>query len=660
MELRFLCVWIFLVLPAMVSAQGEPPASKKGGGGQVSPPSPSSPAVPSPDPEGVLRKAQIERKLSRLGFVVIEGQGSGFREFYLGKRTTRKFITTDMVWDLYQRFLSVALFWIERSSAEKLREFSRRILSFCRGKKGKIWRRLFLISAPASAFFDPGILGSLSPEDAGFVRRLLDDVKNCRSVSLPLFSLPRGIDTREFQPAWIYRNDKLLSAYWKSLTWYRALSLDLHNEKEKERETALFLTRLIFQDPVLSGLFREMERTWAGLIGPPVGLNPDSIRKGARALLGEKWRKGNLALGWRGLESIIKKEGLLAFPLESTILGKDFQVFPLRWSPGSLQLCRDCWPLVPGRILPSGMDWVAVGPVASETGKALFLEEFKGAPWVKMVLSVPSAPLWDSFYCKHFPVLEKLLEPCKGAPRVFFTPAWRAKQVWTQLGCIAGLRRNFQLHLPNGPSTGIIKEFPPALSPYPGFYKGVGELLDETAGLLSRNAVRKELSSPKDEARLSKKREEGIRKISAALHDLAGDCRRLAHMAGNQWSGPGLSEEEDSFLQKFPVKWYGRFQEILPKALEGIFKGHSSFILPGWIGPKGSRKTFYYGNRGPFVIWILLPRKGRMVRHVGMVYAYQEGIGPKGLRNVGGKPPTLPLPRFTRKFLVKEKRSSGK
>ncbi len=658
MKIRVLLALGVLLLPGLVFSQGRPPVSGEKGRTPRVPPSPSSPAAPVLSSQEVKKEARIKERLSELGFVVLGGEGGDFRSFYLTKGLERKFLTTDMVWDLYQEYLTLTIYKLEKIQASRLKKFSRRLLSLARGKGGRLWRRIFLLCGPALAFQDPSALDSFSGDEASGVKHVLEDMKKGEPFPVPLFK--EWVDPKAFRPAWFYAMDPVLSGYWKALTWYRSLPLLSRGKKprtmeDEEGKNALLLAKTVLGDGELGRLFRLMDRTWTDLMGPPMGLDPKVLEKAAEKILGEGWNRMDLPTAWEGMRNFLVRSCPGKFPRENDVLGCGFRIFPKRWTPDSLQLCRDCLPSIPDRLLPSGLDWIALGPLASRTGRRLFREEFQGRPWVEPVLSAPAAPLWDSLYCRHFPVLRRILEPCKGAPPVFFSRAWRAKQAWTQLGATAPLRRIFQLHLVDGPSTGIVEErFPPALSPYPGFYKGVGELLEETARFFSGDGDGAVRSTRAGKIGAEKKPGRGSGGFPAALRGLAEDCRKLAELAGKQWPGPGLSREEEDFLEEFPRKWYGRLQRLLPKTIEKIFLGPPAFFLPGWIGPEGTDKTFYFGIRGAQVLLILLPGKGKVLRYVGRVYGYQEGPGPKGLRMGAGPKPPLAYPRFTRLFLVED------
>ena len=654
--------WCWVFFPPLLPAQGKPPKHPF-----PLVPTPCPPTVPHPadkaraqeSAQEKIRSSRIQEKLSSLGFVVTHGPSPFFQKFYRPGWALPRFFTTDWVWRNYQDFLTLLLYRWERAQALRLRRFSRLLLSAARVRPARLRQRVFLLAGPALAFLDPGALDSMEREEAALVRSFLAKMKKGSPFRVPPFRTE--VRPMEFRPSWFYAKDPLLSGYWKALTWYRSLPL-LPGERpgtgegvEEEGETALSLARAVLRKGPLGEIFRKMNQDWSRWMGPPMGLDPELLGRAAEKALGRAWMEADLASVWRkvgpNLFNLTRKwPG--RFSREDRILGLGFRIFPRRWTPDSLRLCRDCWPAVRARLLPSGLDWVALGPMASPWGKRLFRKEFQGKPWVEEVLSLPPVPLWGSIYCRHFRVLRRILEPCKGAPPVFLSFAWRAKQVWTQLGAAAALGRNFQLHLVGGPSTGFPKHLPPALSPYPDFYKGVGGLLEDSARFIS-GEEESEVPRPgqeKGKAEKEEAKERGM--LRAAFLALARDCAKLADLAGKQWSGPGLTRKEEAFLEDLPVRWSDRFGRVLPENLEDLFLGWRSFFLPRWIGPEGTDKTFYYGDSEGCTLWILLPRKGKVLLHRGRVFGYREGMGPKGLRMGAGPEPPMAFPRFTELFLV--------
>ncbi|GEM_PF-2992552 len=678
MRFCFFAAWLLMFFPVKAPAQEGHPSSNKGG---VIPRSPMAPSVPSGP--GIrearrkerLRAARIKERLSSLGFAVLEEEDFDFPGFYSAGGTHPVFLTTDMFWDLYQRFLAVYFYRLELVQASRLREFSRRLFSLCLGKKGKPWLRIFYLCAPALAFQDRSALAALPEKERARVEALLAGIEEGKTVLVPGFSC--RVPPEPFRPAWFYKKNTVLSGYWKALTWYR--SLPLHPEEEEECETALLLSKTLLLDPEMRVFIHEMDRTFDQVLGPSMGLDPISFAEAAKRTLGEGWAKGDLSEAAKMLGKVLAGRCPGAFPRESLALGCGFRVFPGRWTPDSLQFTRDVAPLFPAfsvRLFPSGLDWVAVGPLASWEGKKLYRQEFKGISWVEKLLSVQPAPTWDSFYCGNIHALRQILEPCEGAPEIFFSPAWRAKQVWTQLGCMLPLRRNFQLHLLRGPVTGSLppRPLPPALSPYPGFYKEVARLLKEMA-VRSREETSRDRagSRPGKEGHPKKKgAEKGEDLFPSLLEELGKAYLRLAALGARQWSGASLNPAEEAFLECFPRKWYGALDRSLPGPMKELFQGSSSFFLTGWIGPMGENRNFYQGLSKPHLLQILLPRKGKKVLHEGLVFGYREAVGPKGLSDGGVEKPALAYPRFTRLFRVdgagrrgspgdpgKEKRSQG-
>ncbi len=623
---------------------GPPGLSAQGGNSSVSLP----PLPPEWKALGKAEERKAREKLRSLGFLVLGEGKTSMEEFYTTPGYTTKFITTDMAWELAQRYVSLFFYWKSLFQAETLEIFSRRLLDHIRFRRGDFPGGLLPLFALPLHSLDPGCLGRLTGGDRKKVLGVLARLKEGKPFTLPLFLVE--VKPRFFVFHWIFAADPRLAGYSRAVTWYHLLSLDLR--KEWGRRTALALVKTIFTDPVLRACFLETDGAWRDLLGPSADLGAGLLARRLERIFGKGWARKPLGellkKGRNAFEETLPlfREAGFEFPPSS------FQVFPSSWPPDTFRLVLDCGSFFPGRKFPSGLDLVALGPLVSETGKRLFARKFSRTPWVNRLLEREPLPAGHNFYGMNLECLAGLLEPCGKAPSLFSSPPWKAKMVWTQLGGLALLREDSRPGgrrvEPGGASRGK-KGRAPLLSPYPAFYLGLCRVFSRMARLLSEWEAWVPPGETPVEARERKIRNEGMERTRRAFRSMALLWARLSVLAEAEWSPLGLSPREEAFLRRFPARAYGLFRSILPGALKDFWNGPANFTFPAYYGDP-QLGSFYFGLSRPHPLYLLLRRKGKLLLYKGMVLGYREGPGPFDLFNPGTDRVPLAYPRFTGVF----------
>ena len=615
---------------------------------------PSSPAQapgsPSQGTEGLPEKAR--EKLESLGFVVLGESDSSMEEFYTRDKYSPKFLTTDMFWDLAQRYVSLLFYWKARLQVELLRRFSRRILDLCRIRRSGAWKGILYFFAPALAFLEPGSLRRLPAKDREKVKEILARLEEGKPFHLPPFS--GKVDPEDLKPHWTYARDPFLRRYFKAVVWYTILSLDLR--EGRGRRIALLLTREIFSDPRLKADYLALEGIYRDLLGVSMDLGPGLLAKRLEKACGKDWVKMDPAELWREGEAEIRKPLAVFKKMGWDFTPDSLLVLPAPFPPDTLQLNLDCEPFLSGRKFSSGLDLVAVGPVASEEGKAVFKREFAGKSWMEELFSRKPVPRLPDFYGLNLECLGKILDPCKEAPELFSTKTWREKEVWTQLGGLALLRRcNQPPPSKKKTITGVRRgrALSPRLAPYPDYYLGLCRCFSRMAGFMKRW---KDLLPPARNPWKKKERKEiasGMEKAGRVFRSMENYMARLSVLARTEWSPLGPGPKGEAFLEEFPGKAYSLFKDALPVSMKHLWDGPMTFSYTAVFG-KPDKGSFYFGVSRPHVLFVLLPRKGKAVLHKGLVLGYREGVGPYDVFDPPMEEAPLSYPGFTRDFRVEE------
>ena len=104
------------------------------------------------------------------------------------------------------------------------------------------------------------------------------------------------------------------------------------------------------------------------------------------------------------------------------------------------------------------------------------------------IVATETEPLPDSLHGRALGLLTHLQTPLPAtAPAPLRTAAWQDKQLWTSLGVWAEQRHTWAAHIKLSILVLDGDEQPPGyVSPYPEFFRGLGQLARQTADALAR------------------------------------------------------------------------------------------------------------------------------------------------------------------------------
>ncbi|HUT60333.1 MAG TPA: DUF3160 domain-containing protein [Phycisphaerae bacterium] len=279
-------------------------------------------------------------------------------------------------------------------------------------------------------------------------------------------------------------------------------------------------------------------------------------------------------------------------------------------------------PAVPGRLFPSGLDWLAAngseraarmlaaGPDATMKGYA---ESAKAARALFDRAKQAPSP---TVYVEFLKVTETLVRPPDPAAAAFTrTEAWQDKSVTTALGAWAAMRHTWQLHVKDSASAGCIgpeQVLPGYVEPNPAFFAGMRCLVQKSAQVLK----------PFDrEARtLSNGPATRLEKLDALL-------ARLETMVRKELSGEPFSAEEIKLLDD-----YG----FTLQTLQGFYYNFPADKAGPWMAQVADvhsetaviRKCLEVATGGAMPIYVAVEHKGRYQLLIGGVISYYEFLQP--------------------------------
>ena len=363
-----------------------------------------------------------------------------------------------------------------------------------------------LISLNEDLLADLRLRSSSDPELAGELRRVVAFVALARKLARPQSEVPEEaadlvaaelalIDAHEgpevspilgyredysqYVPRGHYTRSTALENYFRAMMWYGRLGFRLRpGERPEEIEKGRSETRMALNLVAsLSGLDLAGEpalEVWERIYRPTVffvGSADDLTASEYAELAGQVYGKAaefltpeEIASG-DVLENFISQAMELRPPRinssllvegDASVVTKGFRVMGQRFIPDSYMLWKLVFPNVNARLMPRGLDVMAV--LGSNEAERLLDEtygEFDRYPEYGMMLdslkqefaSLPAATwaenlYWNWLYCLR-PLFE---EKSRGYPTFMLSEAWRRKELGTALGSWAQLRHDTILY----------------------------------------------------------------------------------------------------------------------------------------------------------------------------------------------------------------------
>ena len=446
--------------------------------------------------QAFVGSARAKDLLSRQGFVVTEEQFRQIFSPYLPAPRVKMpvFITVDSAWHTYHVLLEEGVQQVEMGQARLLRRFSERLYQIAVGRKGPskvVYHDLAAFAAVGWAVQDSTCLQHLPADERAMVVRTLKAMET--GAPALFFELP--LQPENFRPAGFYTKTPELARYFVARRWYATSAFRLKSETETLR--ALYLTLLIESDLELKRLHRQLTTPPEAMVGPTD--DPGVVQY---AQLASKLATGSLTEekiprilshfrrevsklpGPRINDQFLLPEQFAARQEET----KGMRVLGACQLPSAILFQKTTEPTIPKRFLPSGVDVFAAGPLACDAGcRALKAMESETATY-EAVCRADCGPLPPSLHGRAMELLHLLHEPLPGtAPVALRTAVWQDKQLWTALGAWAEERHTWVLHAKPAGALGCMFEEPPGyVSPYPKFYRQLGQLARQAAAVLAQ------------------------------------------------------------------------------------------------------------------------------------------------------------------------------
>jgi len=437
--------------------------------------------------------------LAKQGFVVTRQHFTQIFAAYLKLAQSEpwlpNYVTVDSAWHAYHVLLEEGIRQLEEHQAAVLRRFSARLLEATLEKSrgsGDLYWDLAAFAAVGLALQDSDSVSTREPNLRKVVSGITDAIESGDGPARVLFfGLP--IAPAHFRAASFYTKSPRLRAYFVARQWYAKCVFRLKSPAETER--AVHLALLIDGDEKLKTLHDQLCEPYDLLLGPPDDAGVTEYVELARDSIGPEPRADQIS---KVLDTFRQRASHLPDPkLNDQLLPPEqyarfaeetrgFRLLPARRCPSAVLFHRTSDPMIPGRILPSGVDFFAVGPLACEAARRALRASVEEEGVYDAIIRAEAEPLPDSLHGKALELLKLLQQPLpRTAPAPLRTVAWQDKQLWTALGAWAEQRHTWaaQLKLSVLVLDGD-KQPPGYVSPYPKFFKELGELARQTVAML--------------------------------------------------------------------------------------------------------------------------------------------------------------------------------
>jgi hypothetical protein len=305
---------------------------------------------------------------------------------------------------------------------------------------------------------------------------------------------------------------------------------------------------------------------------------------------------------------------IIPVPLEfpGQIPPKYVQFLGERYLPDGEAMQETCFPHVPFRLLPSGLDVMAT-VLASDRAEEWLAGEMAKYPELAGQIAALRAQFdaytvadWTkSTYNGWLYSLRPLLGPMPaGAPAFMQGPAWRDKELNTALGSWTQLRHDFilygkQTYIPSPWSEG-----PGLVEPVPDPFDRLADLCDQVHGALDGYQM-----LPDAHGR--------------SLRDLAAKLRTWRDYAQTVAEGGWLRDEEQGEIHRVGLWLLGFFDE----GMSGGVKEKSPSLVADVASDSNTARVLHEGT-GHFnpLIVVYTPPGGEPIAGIGYVFSHYEFI----------------------------------
>jgi HEAT repeat protein len=450
--------------------------------------------------------AAAKELLRQNGFVVADPAFRQIFEAYIKSPQTEEpsqtkpmgqflpsFITTDSAWHTYHVLLEEGVRQMEEVQAQRLLQFSRRLSGIVAQRNAG--PELIEFASVGLALQDEHYRRSL----VGQNKRIVDGL---RTGTTPVaVRIGFELSPLQFRAQSFYTQSAELSDYFEARQWYASVVFRL--DDSQETRLAVELAMLVTADPELSELWNQLSDPYDEFVARADDGTVHEYVTTTTSIAGTNTL--GTSLTDKQVTEIQKKlEAQLPMPLINDQLlspeqyahfgtvTRGFRLLPPRRLPSSVCFQNTIDPKIPGRMYPSGLDFIAASPILRSPAALRATESQFGEKVSDLVLRVDCGPMPDSLHGEALRLLAKLQEPLPaGSPAPLRTEAWSDLQLWTQLGAWAEQRHTWALHAKISVEyMGIIMPPKGMVAPYPDFFAGLARLTRQTAGAFDKSGMK--------------------------------------------------------------------------------------------------------------------------------------------------------------------------
>jgi len=431
-----------------------------------------------------------------------------------------------------------------------------------------------------------------------------------------------GDDYTQYEPRGHYAGDERLERYFRAVKWlsrriFRIEDRFYPHDADVELTAAALLAQLISASPAIEARWNKLYDVTRLLAGPADSITPPMVQQALDNVFGAGFTLDMLedpdnrdALRAEFQRDIYPTSEIIPVPLEfpGQIPPKYVQFLGERYLPDGEAMQETCFPHVPERLLPSGLDVMAT-VLASDRAEHWLEDEIAAHPQLDGQLALLRAQFdtyteadWTkSTYNGWLYSLRPLLQPTPaGAPAFMQGAAWQDKELNAALGSWTQLRHDFILY---GKQTYIPSPWafgPGLVEPVPATFDRLAKLCDQVSGALEGYNMLPEIHG-------------------RSLRDLAGKLRSWRDYAQVVADGGWLSEEEQTDIHGVGLWLLGFF-------MDGWGVKEKSPLLVADVASDSNTGRVLHEGTGHFnpLIVIYTPPGGEPIAGIGYVFSHYE------------------------------------
>ncbi len=443
--------------------------------------------------------AEAQQLLAKQGFVVAAPEFSQLFQAYI-QSPLPVFITPDSAWHTYHVVLEDGVKEMERAQGRRLAEFSRRLIKVAQQQATNEpqFEAIAAYAAVGLAFQDGDSRERVAADQKRVVQGLLNgDAPVPSPIGFPLSPV-------QFRPQSFYAESPDLADFYSAHQWYAVVDFRLSDARETT--LALCLSWLVENDRELHQLWRALTEPYNVFVAAPEDGSVTFYSRTGRELLADKFGPAEISSHVSALQRRLDAALPDARINDQYLSPDEYAHFPkvtkgFRLLPGRQLPCQACFqdtvdPAIPGRMFPSGLDFMTASAVLRSPAAVRAAEAQFGKAVAQAVQKAHCPPMPDTLYGRSMELLAKLQERLPApVPEPLRTEAWADLQLWTQLAAWSEQRHTWALYAKNGALYGGDAEPPPGVvAPYPAFFAGLAKLSRETAEAFEKTTPEQNLN----------------------------------------------------------------------------------------------------------------------------------------------------------------------